>query len=163
MIHKLPYMPEEWKLSFKLFIPENQFNDQSSILKLELIRRQGSIEIGLSNQRQHLYVDIVGRVGKRLSRSRRPAPLNTWLSVDINLVRFNTTFKLVWFIDQILQKNQEIEHWDHNHFKNVTVYASKKGRGAVFPRIKEILFDKTGGLLIIYYGLIEFRLRLVMM
>ena len=147
MIHKLPYMPEEWKLSFKVYIPEHQFNDQSSILKFELIGRRGFIEIGLSQQ-QYLYIQIVGDVGRRWSNAKTPTPLNRWLSLDFNLVRFNETYYMVWFIDQTFQRQSEIRHWDHNHFKDVTVYASKKGRGAVFSRIKEILFDKTGGELI---------------
>ncbi|XP_066929654.1 uncharacterized protein [Clytia hemisphaerica] len=145
VIHELPYMPEQWKLSFKVYFSNHQPNSHSSILTFDLIGRRGKIEIGLS-QRRFIFVEMSGEIGKRWLNGKYKAPLNKWVSVDINLVRFNGTYQLMLFMNQIYQRSFAIKFWEPTYFKDITVYASKKlnaWKSNVVSTIKELLFYRT--------------------
>lgn len=93
-------------------------------------------------------MDIYGEIGKRWLNGKYQAPLNKWISVDINLVRFNGTYQLMLFMDQIYQRSFAINFWEPTYFKDITVYASKKlnaWKSNVVSTIKELLFDRTKG------------------
>ena len=132
-------MPEEWKLSFKLWIQEE--NTEGPFLRFQT-QSQGSLSLYI-NQEQKLSIRFKTKSIDLQTISKKKITIKMWLLIEITLMKIGKTFELFWTIDQMLQENHLIEDFPGHPLTDVVVYTPKMNVQRQ-NKIKELYFGKEG-------------------